>query len=281
MESEIKNILIPTCLTESSGNSIEIGIAIAKMQNARITLLYNVINKIEPAPGEQLFIEIDQIPEYPLHPENQLKEYATELARIHEISVLTSISSGDPVRAIIKTVSELKVDLLVIGKNCLPRKIFNSATQKSLLRIIKGVDCPVLTIPEKWSGHEFQRVLFPLRLVPRALSKYAFSKMILKSENSEVYILALAEMDDSASAKEMILLVESLKKILIIDGLKYQVAYSVNTNYLHEVLKTSEVYKIDLIVITANMIESLNSNYLGLFVRQILGSAETPVLSIK
>jgi nucleotide-binding universal stress UspA family protein len=88
-------------------------------------------------------------------------------------------------------------------------------------------------------------------------------------------------MKDPVNSKEIILLMNGLKRKLHNDNVKFQTGYSQSENFPSEVIKTAEYFDIDLIVLTANLDFDWKAFFLGPFVQQVLNHSRIPVLSIK
>lgn len=280
MKAQIKSILIPTDFSDSSESALKSGIAIAKRQKAEIILLH-VIDRfayLQPAevflPGLTLMPDINYMIEY------RLKEFSENLAEKTGLKVSSKVLNGQPFEQICGFAYEENISLIVIGTHGTSglRGLFMGS---EAYRIVKNATCPVLTIPGKWDKEEFKKVLFPIRLIPGALEKYVYARPIIEKNNSELLLLGLTDMKDTANTKELLLLVENLKKQLNNDKIKHQASYCPSEDFAAEVSRTSEELDIDLIILTANIDPDWKSYFIGPFVQQVINHAQIPVLSIK
>ncbi|MEZ4905923.1 MAG: universal stress protein [Spirosomataceae bacterium] len=101
---------------------------------------------------------------------------------------------GRYVRAVVEEANNHKIDLIVMGTHGVSglREFFIGSNAYA---VIKLAECPVLTIPphKKWEG--FKKILFPVRPVASALSKYEYARKIIQKSNAELIVMGLLEYD--------------------------------------------------------------------------------------
>jgi len=142
---EIKNILFPFDLRESSLKLLPHVVSISEKYNSVIHLLH-VIEDISKWGG--LYI-----PHIPLELYQREAEQATEkfiekicAQKLNGITKLKKmILSGNPASEILKTIESESIDLVIMGSHGfkgLERKIFGSVAE----RVVKESDAPVLVI---------------------------------------------------------------------------------------------------------------------------------------
>ncbi|NJK95653.1 MAG: hypothetical protein HC905_12765 [Bacteroidales bacterium] len=146
--------------------------------------------------------------------------------------------------------------------------------------VIKGCNCPVLTVPDTWNKTSFGKVLFPVQLKPGTFEKYFYARPIIEKNNSEIYILGLAERNKPRELKELASLVDKLKLQMHYDHVKFQSAFSPCTDFPEKVFQVAEEFSADLAIIAVNTDSSKTSKNIP-FAQQLINHLKIPVLSIK
>mgnify|MGYP003737374193 CR=1 FL=1 len=280
MKSQIKSILIPTDFSESSDNALNVGIAIAERHKAEIILLHVIDRFAYLQPAEVFLPDVRPLPDINYMIENRIKEFAENIKKKTGLEVKGKVRSGQPFEQICRLAFEEEVSMIVIashGSGGL-RGLFMGS---EAYRVVKNATCPVLTIPGKWKDKEFNKVLFPVRLIPGALEKYIYSRPIIEKNNSELYLLGLTDTKDAENKEELDQLVYKLKVQLQNDRIRYQTSYCKGDDFPDEVIKKAKELGIDLIILTANIDTNWKNFFIGPFVQQVINHSNNPVLSIK
>ncbi len=280
MSTTINSILIPTDFSDNSESALKVGIAIAKRQNAEITLLHvlDTYSYLRPSevflPGAEIIQDLKQTMEV------QLNKIALNIQYKSGIATKALIMSGSPADCICRSAFNNKISLIVMGTHGdsgLREFFIGSDTYK----VVKNAACPVLTIPGNWNKTFFERVLFPIRLYPNALEKYFFARPIIEKNNSELILLGLAEKKKPDDVKEIALLMDRLKYQLHNDNVVFQSLLCPCENFPEKVINSANEHNTDLIILTANLDTNFRSFFVGPFVQRVVNHARRPVLSIK
>ena len=280
MKSQIKSILIPTDFSESSENALAVGISVAKRQKADLILLH-VIERIAYLQPTEVFLpNIKLMPDINYMVEYRLQEFSENIMKKTGIKVRSKVLNGQPFEQICGLAYEEDISLIIIGTHGTSglRGLFMGS---EAYRIVKNASCPVLTVPGKWNKKDFKKALFPIRLIPGALDKYLYARPIIEKNNSELFLLGLTDMKNTRNTKELLLLVENLKKQLHNDNITYQTSYCPGEDFPAELIKTAKEVDIDLIILTANIDPDWKTFLIGPFVQQVINHAQVPVLCIK
>lgn len=144
---EINTILFPTDFSECAQYALGFATSLARQFNARIVCLH-VIEPIMPTVGYTGLAE--PLPMADIS--GQLEESASqELPKIDKsdecrgLSVEDVIAHGDAAAEIVRTASEMKVDLIVIashGRTGIGRILFGSTAES----VVRHAVCPVLVV---------------------------------------------------------------------------------------------------------------------------------------
>lgn len=159
MFASVKKILIPTDFSNVSKKALSHAALIAEKTGAKITLL----NVIDPPFNFPTNVEgvIDYLQE---NAENHLQEMIELIRKKHsrkEFNIKSQIRIGKPVNQILEAISDLNIDLVVIGSGAdspARKVLFGSVSTDVILRSNK----PVLAVPEKSNGNtiDYSRILF-------------------------------------------------------------------------------------------------------------------------
>ncbi len=280
MKDQIASILIPTDFSEHSESALKSGLAIAKRQNAEITILH-VIDKLAFLEPSEVFLpDIGHMPDMLLIMEEKIKEISENIQKNSGIKTTGKVLYGQPSTIICQVAYDEKIELIVMGTHGTSglRKFFIGSETN---RVVKNAPCPVLTIPGMWKKTDFTKVLFPIRLNSGALDKYLYSRPIIEKNNSELFLLGLSEIKTADEIKELIFLAHQLKIQLSNDNIKSQIEYSPTDNLPDTIIKKAEETDSDLLIIAANIDNNFKSFFLGPFAQQVINHTHIPVLTLK
>ena len=186
---------MPLDFSETSLNALETAIAIAKQQNARITLLNVVDSSFMFGFKGVYYISEKTINSMVDVSTRMLNPLLKKLKEEHKLNCASVIKVGLVPQSIIRTASDNDVDMIIMGSHGASgiREFFIGSTAQ---KVIKISSCPVLTIPssQKWSN--FKKVLFPIRPIKGAIEKYGFLKKIIANTKASIDILILASTYD-------------------------------------------------------------------------------------
>jgi nucleotide-binding universal stress UspA family protein len=280
METDIKSIMIPTDFSELSESALQAGISVAKRLGARVILLHVLDRYVYLQPTEVFLPDIRTIPDLNSMIEERIKKISEKISSENDLDVTGRVTDGQPYEEICRIAYEEKVGLIIMGTHGESglRQFFIGS---EAYRVIKHAPCPVLTVPGGWVRMDFKKVLFPIRLVPGSLDKYFYARPIIEKNNSEIYILGLAESGEHVNSGDLPMLVERLKEQLNNDKVKSRTAYFEGDDIAAEIYKKTEELGIDLLILTANIDHDWRSFFIGPFVQKVINHSRIPVLSIK
>lgn len=281
MKTTIKSILIPTDFSELSESALKVGIAIAKRQGAKITLLHAISpDSYWPSPSDDTMPDFQLLSDFKLSIEEKLKRLADKFETETGVKFSSKLMEGSPAEMICKFAFTEDVSLIVMGTHGTSglREFFIGS---EAYRVVKNASCPVLTIPGNWPNTDFKKVLFPIRLVPEALEKYVFAKPIIEKNNSELILLGLTEEDKPGDLKDIALLIDQFKLKLYMNNIIYKTALCPCENFPAKVMEIADECNSDLIILTANFDYDFRTFFVGPYVQQIVNHSMRPVLSIK
>ncbi len=280
MKSQIKSILIPTDFSELSENALKVGISIAKRQNAEIKLVH-VLDRFAYLPPTEVYMPGDWLtPDIMLMLEERIRKFSDQFFIDSNIKVTCKVLAGHPSERICWVAYTENIDLIVMGTHGISglREFFIGSEAYS---VVKNAPCPVLTIPGDWEKTDFEKVLFPIRLIPKAIKKYFYARPIIEKNDSELFILGLSEMKSKGDNEVLASTIGRLKIQLRKDKVRFQTGYCPYKDFPDIVLKEAKDAGIDLLILTANFENDLKSFFIGPFVQKVIHRSRMPVLSIK
>jgi nucleotide-binding universal stress UspA family protein len=280
METQINSILIPTDFSDLSKSALKVGIAIANRQNASITLLHVIDKFVYLSPPEVFFPDAHIPIEIILTIENKIKKLSETIQIASGIQITGKVLIGIPSDSISQLAFNENFSLIVMGTHGTSglREFYIGS---EAFRVIKNTKCPVLTIPGNWEKTYFKKVLFPIRLLSEAFDKYFFSRPIIEKNNSDLFILGLAEKEKPDELIEVSDFIDQIKHQLNNDNVIFQTELSSCENFPAKVFKMAEKHDVDLIIVTANLDQDYKAYFVGPFVQQIVNHSRYPVLSIR
>lgn len=277
MKTQISSILIPTDFSDLSESALKVGIAIAKRQNARVTLLH-VVDLLPNLLPTQVLLSDPQ--EVLSRMEEKLKELSEKIRKDTGIKAVVKALKGTPSDLICKFAYEENISLIVMGTHGVSglREFFIGS---EAYKVVKNATCPVLTIPGNWQKTDFEKVLFPVRLRPGTLYTYFYARPIVEKNNSELFLLGLYDQKKDMVEKEISMSINKVKKQLDNDKVIFKSEISQSKDFPAKTIEMAKRYEADLIILTANLDHDFKAYFVGPFVQQVVNHSRLPVLSIK
>jgi nucleotide-binding universal stress UspA family protein len=277
MKTQINSILIPTDFSVLSESALKVGIAIAKRQNAAVTLLHVVDLLPYLLPTEVLLSSSKEVLS---RKEEELKELSEKIQKNTGVKAVVKVLEGTPSDIICKLAYEENISLIVIGTHGVSglREFFIGS---EAFRVLKNATCPVLTIPGDWQKTDFEKVLFPVRLKPGTLDTYYYAIPILEKNNSELFLLGLYDQKKDMVEEEISMSINKFKQQLDNDKVVFKAEISQSKDFPAKIIEIAKQYEADLIILTANLDHDFKAYFVGPFVQQVVNHSRLPVLSIK
>lgn len=261
MEKEVKkvkNILVPTDLSEVCDNAIYQAIEIVKEENGII----NVLHIDSDGSGNSAITKLDEI-----------------IKKFNYKGIVPIVKEGGLYETINLVATELNVDLILMathGKKGLQKFIGSFA-----LKVIDSTKIPVLVVQQKLFKGGFKNILFPVSLSDEDRQKTAYAVKLAKMFDSRIHIFPRFE-TSKIGEKQMINTILQIKSYLNKYDIDFEVASLLksNDNFQKKVLAYSNKIGADLILIINDA-----SNHLPLIGAKeetlIFNDSQTPVLCIE
>jgi nucleotide-binding universal stress UspA family protein len=275
-----EKILVATDYTELSENAVRTAAAICQKHKAILVLLHVIKDAPEFTPEFRFNPTQDYTQEMKTAARSKLRHLGDKIRSKSKIDVEEIVVYGDVVGEIIKTISQTRPGLVLIGTHGASgfRSFFIGSTA---YRVIKHTSFPVMTIPGSGDWSAFHNILFPLRHIPDALKKYDYLRPVIHKDNPKMHILGLSMESDTESLQHVFKLEEELEDRLRQDRVTFEVSYHRCQNYADQILEAATEQNSDLIVIIATIDKTKGEFFIGPFSQQILNHAKIPVLCVR
>jgi nucleotide-binding universal stress UspA family protein len=277
--NRLENILVPLDFSEASLNSLETAIALAKQQDAKITLMNVVDSSLMFALKGVSYISEKAIDSMVDVSTRLLDPLLARLKEEHQLNCSSEIKVGLVPQAIINTAYHIDADLIIMGTHGVSgiRKFFMGSTAQ---KVVKISSFPVLTVPANHKWVSFKKILFPIRPIEGAKEKYDYLMKIVANTQPSMEIMVLASTYDEREKRLLQNLIKEVKRKAAKDKVKISESLKVGNKMSKSVLKMSKSINADLIVLTdAN--SDLKQFFIGPFEQHIINHATMPVLNVR
>jgi nucleotide-binding universal stress UspA family protein len=276
----INKILVPVDFSPESSNALETAIAICTRQLATLTLIHVIENSFVLFPPEAGGAAGVVLPKMLKDANDNLNNLAKTLRKKHDLVVNHVVQTGNPADEICSWATHKEIDLIVMGTHGASglKEFFLGSNAYS---VVRNSSCPVMTIPGTNRWLDFRKILFPIRLIPHALDKYDVVRPIIRKNGSSLLIAGIVKKDDATGFIEMKTMVDNARAEIAGDDVICSSEVHYCEDVSQEVLEIANKEKPDLVVITANLGESLRDFFLGNYAQGIVNHAHFPVLSIR
>jgi nucleotide-binding universal stress UspA family protein len=275
---EINRILVPTDFSIDAENALNVAIEICEHQQARLTLLHVVddFSFFNPSAFTTTNLMSDIIETM----EDKMRDFVQYLSDTTNLQIDGIIETGNPADNINRFATKESLDMIVMGKRGISG-ISESFIGLTAFRVIKQSRCPVLTIPCFWEKKYFEKILYPVRLLPDALDKYNYVEPIIEIDNSHFLIAGLVNPVKPDNVSDLMILIDKIKLRLNDENLIFSSKLLQSKDFASTILAESESYNADLVVITADIDTEWKDLLAGPFAQQIVNHSKRPVLSIR
>lgn len=282
---ELRHILVPTDFSNLSMNAIDYALTLAKLKNAKITLVHIIEDIVDFAiPNDFVYYTeelIEKEKEIQEIKKDRLKKLAEKIQSSSGIEVNGVCSTGRSHIEIKKIAADLHADLIVMsthGVSGFREFIIGSNT----VRVISEAECPVLSVQQKMKSPGFKKILLQFRDEPHSREKVNYGIKLAQWFDSELSILAIDTMDTDEHRRKMELEAQQIKSILDEHQIRSTVEVRSTGNVAKLVQNYAEEINADLILLMSSMDKANISEYImGPVAQQIINHSKIPVMSIR
>ncbi|WP_080056044.1 universal stress protein [Spirosoma aerolatum] len=277
-EHSLATILTFIDFTESSLNALSVASRLCQQHEAQLRLVY--VLKADYGQHPQPSVTNTSI-EYLLREGADLIQLlATQTAQSFQIHCTSACRLGNKSDEIVTEASSVKADLIIMGTQT-GSDMQSYRMNNDAYLVVESAHCPVLTVPDRKQWATFERILFPVRPIPGALDKYEFARRIIRKNKASLTVLALSAPEEVISIRDLQDILTELTTRLDDDQVVNQTLFCATDLMAATVLKKAQEIKTDLIIITAQLITTMDDLLIGPFTQQMIHNAQVPVLSIR
>lgn len=267
MSYTLRNILVPIDLSEASLNAFRIAISIAKKNDVGL----HIVNVIEhdhtgKSNDDSNFTDI-------------LNALVESVHHSHEIKPVLTRHEGNVNEVVIHIATNEDCDLIVTGTHG-ASGYRNGFIGSNTYNILKYARCPVITIPPGYRSKRFQKVVFPIRPVTGALSKYHVMRAII-SDVARIDVLGLPFL---SSDKNMNILQKIIDEVRVEDEkakINMRGVWGAGGNISDDISEYIAQTSPDLVIITDDLDATIKPFYIGPHAQKVINVSKAPILQIK
>ena len=282
----IKKILVPVDFSETSLKALDHAVAIAKLNEADITLINVVENTYSYAPStDYTALTFSNLESFEKSVVKQSKEHLLKLTqRIKKkdgVNILGIVSTGPVKDEILDAAESMKADLIIMGTHGV-RGFKEFITGSNTFRVVNEAKCPVLSIRKKAETPGFKKILLPFRDKPHSREKVDYAIRMAELFGAKILVLGIDTDDDEAQFKKIELEAAQIKRIVEKHGIQCSVKVKSSPYLAEKILKYAKKNHADLVVIMSDLDKvQISEFFMGPFAQQMVNHSPIPVLSIR
>lgn len=273
MNYQISKILVPVDLSEASLNALETCISLAKRHGATIILM----NVVEPKYSNRDESDVFKISSLS-NSKDVLHALIGSIQYAHDLKPHLLQREGAVSEHIIMASIEETVDLIVMGTHG-ASGYRDGYMGSNTYNVMKNVSCPVLSLPSRRKFNSFKKIVFPIRPVSGALSRYDVLCHFLNNQASiDVLGISYRKMERDTNVLEKI--VEEIADRVEPDRIKIKTSWGNGDGISEDILSHVQQASNDLIVVTNLLDVTTKNGFIGPHAQKIVNCSKIPVLSI-
>lgn len=270
---QIRKIVVPVDLSETSLNALDTAVSIAKTNRASIYLLNVIEASFDLLHDEQLFSSGLS------HTSDVLNALAGAIQHTNDLLPEVVQIEGNVSDTIVKFVLSHQCDLVVMGSHGASGYRDGFVGSNTYL-VMKNSACPVLSIPPKRKFLSFKKVLFPIRPVSGALMRYDVVSPLLSS-NAYMDVLGLSYRKMERETNVLDKIIGEINNQIAEDRVRVNINWNKSAVITEDILQFSQQNNSDLIVVTSVLDVTTKPGFIGPHSQKIINCSKIPVLNIK
>lgn len=155
----MKTILAGIDFTKSSENTVKYAIEIAKKSGSKILLFHALTTPIIHTTSGLVFLEMEAVK---IDAEKEMKQLIIGLSKKYSTLKFDMEVTYDGIKDRVKKLSKnKKINLVVLGLET-KSKIETFINSTTSLELAGKIDCPIITVPEKYKKHSLKKMLIAI-----------------------------------------------------------------------------------------------------------------------
>ena len=270
--------LVPIDFRPESEIALEYAAFIARQVDATLHLIYIVEDE---SPLLKLVLKDDQRDMILRGAADKLDEVAGKVLNGKNIPFTTQIKQGKIYEMIIESASEVKADLIFMGRTDSSDMRKNLAGTNTM-HIIKEADIPVITLRKKPEYFGCSHIILPLDLTKQTLKKATNAVAIARMLDARITILSVLREDSKSKEIKIISKLDEIRTNLNQLDIECDVKLIKNkTDTPHDILNDAvRELEGDIIMIMTQQELNFTQYFVGSVAQDIINLSDFPVLSI-
>ena len=278
----MKKILVPTDFSKTAATATDVAFDIAKKSGASLTLLH----VIEEATGGSSFNVEGQVGyssmSNKLFTLQMIKKAKAQLEKTvndpkySAVKVEGELRMGNPFHGIRTIVADHKVDLVVmgtVGRTGIDKVFVGSNTQK----VIRGSQCPVLTIQKKPTSTDFKNLVYATAM---SKEEEVFSRIVKRTQQIYNSTIHLVRINTPADFQRDTVVKGYMEKFAKSLGLKNVTLNIFNDLTIEEgILRFADQINADMVAMATHGRSGLAHAIAGSVAEEVANASNRPVLT--
>lgn len=263
-KNTMKTILVGVDFTKSSDNTINYAVKLAKQSSSKLLLFHTLTAPIIHTTSGLVFIENDILMK---DTEKEMQDLLARYKKKHPTLKINIEITYDRIRDRVKKLAKnKKINLVVLGleNKSKIQKFLGSTTS---LDLAGKIDCPVITVSEKYKNHSLKNML--IAIDNKDNLKSGQSKRI----HSIIEVLGVKAEFVHIKTEDELNIKQSHNRQITISTIE---ADDFKTGITSYAKKT----KADIIMLISNKYSALHSLFIDSHSKQIILSSKIPVISV-
>lgn len=260
----MKTILVGVDFTKSSENTIHYAIEVAKQSHSKILLFHALSAPLIHTTSGLVFMDNDN---FQKDIEKQMTSLLNQLSNKHPTLKFATEITYDGIRGRVKKLAKnRKINMVILGLETKSKiqKFLGSTTS---LDLTGKIDCPVITIPEKYKKHSLKKILVALD------NKENLKSGLTKRIHSIIEMLG---------AKCEFVHIKTEDELNIKQPVNRQIEVTIikSEDFKKGITTYAKKTKADLIMLISNNYNSIHSLFIDSHSKKIILSSNIPVMSV-
>ncbi len=262
MDSLKRTILVPTDFTPVAGYAADHAIKLARHLNSDVTFLHIIKKETDRAEADV-----------------KMERKASEFYKKYDVKPHTDIRVGSIFSTIGKAVSELPVDLVIMGTHGM--RGLQKLTGSWALKVIVTSKVPFIVVQEPPKENKIEKIVFPVDFKRENKEKIGWAYYIARMFNSKVFIFQ-SNYSDKGFVQETSKNMVFTEKFFIAKGLDYEIVVAEGKkSFPDETIEYCKSIDADLMLIMTTKSMFFTDYIIGASEQYIIANtAHVPVMCI-
>ena len=277
---QVKKILIPIDFSSTSRLALEHAAHICKGFESELHLLHVYKNtSIDVLPNiTATNAHGSSIDELKSLVNEELNEIGQKFAAKYNVSYNIEIREGSVSKEIVKTASEVKADMIVMGTHGVSgfEEFFMGS---NAYKVVTSATMPVLTVQEHADKMGFENIILPVDSTPHTRDKVSQAVKLAETFGSTIHIAGLVRKEEEEDMPQFNIKIKQIQEHLDHHKVKYTTAMLHGSNIAELTLDFANKVNGDLTVIMTDQ-ENYTGFFVGPYAQRIVNHSKIPVLSV-